>query len=112
MFCLCSFQELKAGQTFIHPEWTGNDDNCFNFAVVKLTKAVNKDSSVLPDPQFPLYPNSQVYGFKTGDVIQVARFNVVETRFCSDGIVPRNGTFCVDTRSTEMLDGKPLTSKK
>ena len=84
----------------IHPKWNGQVEHGFDAALLKLPQGMDVSTSLLATPDFDLYPNSRVYGFRLRDTLQVAG-NEVCPKLESIG----KETFCAFSKWATMGSG-------
>ena len=89
----------------IHPKWNGKVEHGFDAALLKLPQGMGVSTSLLATPDFDLYPNSRVYGFRLGDTLQVAQFEVVGNEVCPKLESIGNETFCAFSKWATMGSG-------
>lgn len=102
---LPSLQVQRAEMAIIHPSWTGNVEDGYDAALLRLSRDPNVRIPQLAERDFDLYANSKVYGLSLGSVLKVAQFDVVKNGFCPKLRNLGNNTFCAYSSGAKMDSG-------
>ena len=104
-FSLTSLQVQRAEMAIIHPGWTGNVEDGYDAALLRLSRDPNVRIPQLAKRDFDLYANSKVYGLSLGSVLRVVQFDVVKNSFCPKLRNLGNNTFCAYSSGAKMDSG-------
>ena len=94
----------------VHPKWTGDIENGYDAALLRLPEKVQTATPHLASAGFHLYPNSKVYGFHLGGTLQVAKFDVVANSLCPLLNNLDSSMFCAYASSASMCSGRLINA--
>lgn len=104
-------QILRAESVYVDPKGTGTVENGYDMAL-RLPKKLNISTPVLPDPEFNLYPNSIVYGFRYVEGrLEMSGFVVLAKEHCPGSPNVHSSAFYAGSEYFKMEKGENLSQE-
>lgn len=98
-------EKLRAESCFKHPAYTGNPEDGYDIALLRLPQPVGITASPLADPMADLYPGLEVQVLQFDEGLKSSRFTVVRNDLCPHLKGLGSSTFCAFSREVTPQSG-------